>query len=161
MTVRRWDISHTALKYNSTLDYKISNPYLPDMFISLVISFRKTLKNTIAAPSFNRASPSITIAICFDAPVTLTQVTLLDLYMKTSISKYWALNREVMCNIRQVLNCVWKHWIFTSNYCHQHTGVPFNTAYGWKMQKGKAQYSLLTYIYMYTVLMKGNKIHLK
>ena len=39
----------------------------------------------------------------------------------------------------------WKHWIFTSNYRCPHTGVPYNTVYGWNRPSVKAQCSLFTY----------------
>jgi len=35
--------------------------------------------------------------------------------------------------------------MFTSNYRCLHTGVPYNTAYGWNRPNGKAQSSLFTY----------------
>ena len=35
--------------------------------------------------------------------------------------------------------------MFTSNYRYLHTGVPYNTAYGWNMPNVKAQCSPFTY----------------
>jgi len=35
--------------------------------------------------------------------------------------------------------------MFTSNYCCLHTGVPYNTAFGWNRPYVKAQCSLFTY----------------
>ena len=58
--------------------------------------------------------------------------------------------REVTCNFRFYLKMGrtsvkprWKHWIFTSNYRCLHTGVPYNTTYGWNRPIIKAQCSCL------------------
>ena len=58
--------------------------------------------------------------------------------------------REVTCNFRLYLKMGrtsvkprWKHLIFTSNYRCLHTGVPYNTTYGWNRPIIKAQCSCL------------------
>jgi len=72
--------------------------------------------------------------------------------MFTCMGKHRALSREVTCNFRLYfklgrtsVNPSWTNWIFTSNYRCPHTGVPYNTAYGWNRPNFKAQCSLFTY----------------
>ena len=73
-----------------------------------------------------------------------------------SKGKQRALSLEVTCNVKlhlkigrtsvKVLNRVESTVFSRSNYRCLHTGVPFNTAYGWNKSNVKAQWSLFTYI---------------
>jgi len=74
------------------------------------------------------------------------------------IGKIRALS-EVTCNFRLYLYRLcsvlklgrtsvtpsWNHWIFTSKCYCLHTGISYNTAYGWNRPTVKPQCSLLTY----------------
>jgi len=64
------------------------------------------------------------------------------IYWNACIGKQQALSLDVTCNFRLYLNIgrtsvnqSWKHRLFTSNYRCLHTGVPYNTVYGWNRPK--------------------------
>ena len=66
-----------------------------------------------------------------------------------AMGKHLALSLEVTCIFRLYLKIgrtsvqpSWKHWIFTSNYRHLHTWVPYITAYGWN--RNTCQGTMLT-----------------
>ena len=84
----------------------------------------------------------------------------------SNIGTHLAYNHNVTCNMRLYLKIGpmsvkprWKHWILTSNDCCLHTGVPYNTAYGWNRPNvNTVQCSLFTYTWIDVYLKKVSLI---